>query len=153
MAKTGYNKYTGKPTNPANFYVNPQDLQKEIIKSQKQKACTNELAIMCQKIMDNVIKWPRFRYKPQDLKDEMMSFAWFRFLKNDLYNINPNKNCFCYITTGFYLNCLKRAETLHKKAINELKLKQKMMEEIKNRFGSQYIDENSIYEENEENED
>lgn len=144
MAKTGYNKYTGKKTNPANFYVNPANLSAEVQKSQELSACTNELAQMCQKIMDNVIKWPRFRYKSQDLKDEMMSFAWYRFLKKDLYNINPTRNCFCYITTGFYLNCLKRAETLYKKAIKEAELKQKIMEEIKNRFGSQCIDENYI---------
>lgn len=148
MAKTGYNSYTGKPTNPANFYVNPANLSAEIVKSQELSACTNELAMMCQQIMNNVIKWPRFRYKPQDLKDEMMSFAWFRFLKKDLYNIDPTRNCFCYITQGFYLNCLKRAETLYKKAIKEAQLKEKMIEEIKNRFGTYAIDEDDSIDEN-----
>jgi hypothetical protein len=47
MAKTGYNKYTGKKTNPANFYVNPADLSAEVQKSQELSACTNELAQMC----------------------------------------------------------------------------------------------------------
>lgn len=144
MAKTGFNRYTGKATNPANFYVDPNELSKEIKKSQKLKRCTNELAIMCQKIANNVIKWPRFRNKPQDIKDEMMSFAWFRFLKKGFMKLNVNKNPFSYITCSFYLNMLNRVMTLEKKAKQDIQFKNQLMEEIRCHFGSAIIDENEI---------
>ena len=31
--KTGYNRYTRKPTNPNNFYIDPKELSCEIRKS------------------------------------------------------------------------------------------------------------------------
>lgn len=130
MAKTGYNRYTGQPTNPKNFYVDPANLSVEILKSQDLSVCTDELANMCQKIVKNVINWPRFRYKPQDVKDEMISYAWYRFLKRGMYTIDATQNCFSYITHSFYINMLNRVMSLENKAIKQLQFQNQLLENL-----------------------
>ena len=60
--RTYKNSYTGKPTDPKNFYIDPKELSDEIRKSQKKHKCTENLAIMTQKVLKNVINWPKFRY-------------------------------------------------------------------------------------------
>ena len=40
--KTGYNRYTKKPTNPNNFYIDPKELSDEIRKSQRKHKYTEK---------------------------------------------------------------------------------------------------------------
>ena len=96
--RTYKNSYTGKPTDPKNFYVDPEELADEIKKSQEQHQCTENLAIMCQKVLKNVINWPKFRYLDIDTKEELQSYAMYRWIKTGVYSCNAEGNVF----SGFY---------------------------------------------------
>lgn len=58
-------------------------------------------------IQENVLKFPRYRGYPQEIKDEMRSHNLQRWVKKGWQSINPDKNPFAYITQGCYLNFLQ----------------------------------------------
>ena len=128
--KTGYNRYTRKPTNPNNFYIDPKELSCEIRKSQRNHKCTENLAEMAQKVLKNVLMWPKFRYQTQDIKDEIGSYSMYRWLKTGIYSCNPDGNCFSYLTQSIYSNCLCRLMQLKKKEANRLEYEKKILDSI-----------------------
>ena len=128
--KTGYNRYTGKPTNPKNFYIDPKELSAEIRKSQKDHQCTDSLAAMAQKVLKNVLAWPKFRYQTQDIKDEIGSYSMYRWLKTGMYSCKPDGNCFSYLTQSIYSNCLCRLMQLKKKEASRLEYEKTVLDSI-----------------------
>ena len=145
--RTYKNSYTGKPTNPQNFYIDPKELADEIKKSQQQHQCTEKLAIMCQKVLKNVINWPKFRYQKQDIKDEIGSYSMYRWIKTGLYSCNAEGNVFSYLTQSIYSNCLCKLIQIRKKQENETKYKKHILEKM----GKWYDNEISEDEEDEIN--
>ena len=128
--KTGYNRYTGKPTDSKNFYIDPEELSDEIRKSQKDHRCTDNLAAMAQKVLRNVLMWPKFRYQTQDTKDEIGSYSMYRWLKTGIYSCNPDGNCFSYLTQSIYSNCLCRLMQLKKKEANRLEYEKRILDQM-----------------------
>lgn len=128
--RTGKNQYTGKATNPQNFYVDPKDLADEIKKSQQQHQCTDKLAIMAQKVLKNVINWPKFRYLDLDTKEELQSYAMWRWIKTGVYSCNAEGNVFSYLTQSMYSNCLCKLIQIRKKQENETRYKKAILEKI-----------------------
>ena len=145
--RTYKNSYTGKPTDPKNFYVDPKELADEIKKSQQQHQCTENLALMAQKVLKNVINWPKFRYLDVDMKEELQSYSMYRWLKTGLYSCNAEGNVFSYLTQSMYSNCLCKLLQIRKKQENQKKYKKQILDKL----GKWYDNEISEDEEDELN--
>lgn len=139
--RTYKNSYTGKATDPKNFYVDPKELADEIKKSQNYHKCTENLAIMCQKVLKNVLMWPKFRYQTQDIKDEIGSYAMYRWIKTGLYSCNAEGNVFSYLTQSMYSNCLCKLIQIRKKQENEKKYKKQILDKLGKWFNNEISDE------------
>ena len=142
--RTYKNSYTGKPTDPTKFYIQPEELADEIKKSQQQHKCTEKLAKMCQKVLKNVLMWPKFRYLDIDTKEELQSYAMYRWIKTGIYSCNAEGNVFSYLTQSMYSNCLCKLIQIRKKQENEKKYKKQILD----RLGKWY--ENNISEDEED---
>ena len=138
--RTGKNQYTGKPTDPKNFYVDPKELADEIKKSQQQHQCTDKLAIMAQKVLKNVINWPKFRYLDLDTKEELQSYAMWRWIKTGIYSCKTSGNVFSYLTQSMYSNCLCKLISIRKKQENEKNMKKHILERLDKWYDNEISD-------------
>ena len=135
------NSYTGKATDPTKFYVQPEELANEIKISQQQHQCTEKLAIMCQKVLKNVINWPKFRYLDIDTKEELQSYAMYRWIKTGLYSCNAEGNVFSYLTQSMYSNALCKLIQIRKKQENQKKYKKQILDKLGKWYNNEISDE------------
>ena len=97
------------------FYINPDDLKNEVEITQRNKQCTDKLAMFLIKLHKKVLNFPAFRNYSIDEKDEMMSYSLERFLKRGIYTADINKNLFAYFTTGIYTNYKNHLKRYYKR--------------------------------------
>lgn len=102
-------------TNDKEFYINPDDLKNEVEITQRNKQCTDKLAMFLIKLHKKVLNFPAFRNYSIDEKDEMMSYSLERFLKRGIYTADINKNLFAYFTTGIYTNYQNHLKRYYKR--------------------------------------
>lgn len=86
------------------FYINPDELKNEVEITQRNKQCTDKLALFLIKLHKKVLNFPSFRNYSTYEKDEMMGYSLERFMKRGIYTADANKNLFSYFTTGIYTN-------------------------------------------------
>ena len=144
--RTYKNAYTGKATDPKNFYVDPEELAFEIKKSQDYHQCTEKLAIMAQKVLKNVINWPKFRYLDIDTKEELQSYAMYRWIKTGLYSCKTNGNVFSYLTQSMYSNALCKLIQIRKKQENQIKYKKAILDKLGKWFNNEISEDEEEYE-------
>ena len=102
-------------TNDREFYINPDDLKKEVEITQRNKQCTDKLATYLITLHKKVLNFHSFRNYSIDEKDEMMSYSLERFLKRGIYTADINKNLFSYFTTGIYTNYQNHLKRYYKR--------------------------------------
>ena len=102
-------------TNDKEFYINPDDLKNEVEITQRNKQCTDKLAMFLIKLHKKVLNFPSFRNYSIDEKDEMMSYSLERILKRGIYTADINKNLFAYFTSGIYTNYQNHLKRYYKK--------------------------------------
>ena len=97
------------------FYIDPDDLKNEVEITQRNKQCTDKLAMFLIKLHTKVLNFPAFRNYSIDEKDEMMSYSLERFVKRGIYTADINKNLFAYFTTGIYTNYQNHLKRYYKR--------------------------------------
>lgn len=86
------------------FYIDPDDLKKEVEITQRNKQCTDKLATYLITLHKKVLNFTSFRNYSIDEKTEMVSYSLERLMKRGIYTADINKNLFSYFTTGIYTN-------------------------------------------------
>lgn len=102
-------------TNDKEFYINPDDLKNEVEITQRNKQCTDKLAMFLIMLHKKVLNFPSFRNYSIDEKTEMMSYSLERFLKRGIYTADINKNLFSYFTSGIYTNYQNHLKRYYKR--------------------------------------
>ena len=101
--------------NDKESYINPDDLKNEVEITQRNKQCTDKLALFLIKLHKKVLNFPSFRNYSTDEKTEMMSYSLERFFKRGIYTADINKNLFSYFTTGIYTNYQNHLKRYYKR--------------------------------------
>ena len=101
--------------NDREFYIDPDDLKNEVEITQRNKQCTDKLAMFLIMLHKKVLNFPSFRNYSTDEKTEMMSYSLERFLKRGIYTADINKNLFSYFTTGIYTNYQNHLKRYYKR--------------------------------------
>ena len=97
--------YRRKSTKPAVNYIDPAELKKAVVESQKAHACTDQLAQMLMEMHTRIFAcFPCFKGRcKQDIEDAQ-SYSLYRLLKCGIYTADPEKNLFSYFTTAIKMN-------------------------------------------------
>ena len=101
--------------NDKESYINPDDLKNEVEITQRNKQCTDKLALFLIKLHKKVLNFHSFRNYSTDEKTEMMSYSLERFMKRGIYTADINKNLFSYFTTGIYTNYQNHLKRYYKR--------------------------------------
>ena len=101
--------------NDKEYYINSDDLKNEVEITQRNKQCTDKLALFLIKLHKKVLNFPSFRNYSTDEKNEMMSYSLERILKRGIYTADINKNLFSYFTSGIYTNYQNHLKRYYKR--------------------------------------
>lgn len=101
--------------NDKQYYINPDDLKKEVELTQRNRQCTDKLATYLITLHKKVLNFPTYRNYSIDEKNEMMSYSLERILKRGIYTADINKNLFSYFTTGIYTNYQNHLKRYYKR--------------------------------------
>lgn len=118
-------------TNDKEFYINPDDLKNEVEITQRNKQCTDKLAMFLIKLHKKVLNFPSFRNYSIDEKDEMMSYSLERILKRGIYTADINKNLFAYFTSGIYTNYQNHLKRYYKKLNQQREYEEQVLLNLK----------------------
>ena len=118
-------------TNDKEFYINPDDLKNEVEITQRNKQCTDKLALFLIKLHKKVLNFPSFRNYSIDEKDEMMSYSLERLMKRGIYTADINKNIFSYFTTGIYTNFQNHLKRYYKRLNKQRKYEKQVLLNLK----------------------
>lgn len=113
------------------FYINPDDLKNEVEITQRNKQCTDKLAMFLIKLHKKVLNFPAFRNYSIDQKDEMMSYSLERLLKRGIYTADINKNLFAYFTTGIYTNYQNHLKRYYKRLNQQREYEEQVLLNLK----------------------
>lgn len=97
------------------YYIDPDDLKKQVEITQRNKQCTDKLATYLITLHKKVLNFPAFRRYSIEEKNEMMSYSLERILKRGIYTANVNKNLFAYFTSGIYTNFQNHLKRYYKR--------------------------------------
>lgn len=82
-------------------YIDNNELECELKKSQLQGKMTEQLAVMLYSMCYNILRMPRWKKSSTCLKEEMVSFAMYKMTKSLLKNWSPDKGkAFSYCTSA-----------------------------------------------------
>ena len=101
--------------NTKQYYIHPGELKNEVEITQRNKQCTNKLALFLILLHKKVLIFPSFRTYSIDEKNEMMSYSLERILKRGIYTADINKNLFSYFTSGIYTNYQNHLKRYYKR--------------------------------------
>ena len=101
--------------NDKESYINPDDLKNEVEITQRNKQCTDKLALFLIKLHKKVLNFHSFRNYSIDEKNEMMSYSLERLIKRGIYTADINKNLFAYFTSGIYTNYQNHLKRYYKR--------------------------------------
>lgn len=118
-------------TNDKEFYINPDDLKNEVEITQRNKQCTDKLALFLIKLHKKVLNFPSFRNYSIDEKTEMMSYSLERLMKRGIYTADINKNIFSYFTTGIYTNFQNHLKRYYKRLNKQRKYEKQVLLNLK----------------------
>lgn len=113
------------------FYINPDDLKNEVEITQRNKYCTDKLAMFLIKLHKKVLNFPSFRNYSIDEKDEMMSYSLERIIKRGIYTADINKNLFSYFTTGIYTNYQNHLKRYYKRLNQQREYEEQVLLNLK----------------------
>lgn len=117
--------------NDKEFYINPDDLKNEVEITQRNKQCTDKLALFLIKLHKKVLNFPSFRNYSIDEKDEMMGYSLERIIKRGIYTADINKNLFSYFTTGIYTNYQNHLKRYYKRLNKQRKYEKQVLLNLK----------------------
>ena len=113
------------------FYINPDDLKNEVEITQRNKQCTDKLAMFLIKLHKKVLNFPAFSNYSIDEKDEMMGYSLERIIKRGIYTADINKNLFSYFTTGIYTNYQNHLKRYYKRLNKQRKYEKQVLLNLK----------------------
>ena len=118
-------------TNTKEYYIDPDDLKNQVEITQRNKQCTDKLAMFLIKLHKKVLNFPAFRNYSIDEKDEMMSYSLERILKRGIYTADINKNIFSYFTTGIYTNYQNHLKRYYKRLNQQREYEEQVLLNLK----------------------
>lgn len=118
-------------TNDKEFYINPDDLKNEVEITQRNKQCTDKLALFLIKLHKKVLNFPSFRNYSIDEKYEMMSYSLERLMKRGIYTADINKNLFSYFTTSIYTNYQNHLKRYYKRLNQQREYEEQVLLNLK----------------------
>lgn len=124
----------GKHSAPEQYYVDAEELKKEVQLCQQTKTCTEKMGKMLLDITEHCLNhMPEFKRYSDVTKVELRSYNVYRWLKAGLWTVNTEKtakNVFFYFFVGTkqnFINCLK---SLQRKAEKDQIVKRHYVNEI-----------------------
>ena len=97
--------YRRKSTKPSVNYIDPAELKKAVVESQKAHACTDQLAQMLMEMHARIFAcFPCFKGRCKQDVEDAQSYSLYRLLKCGIYTADPDKNLFSYFTTAIKMN-------------------------------------------------
>ena len=120
-------------TNTKEFYIHPDDLKNEVEITQRNKQCTDKLAMFLIMLHKKVLNFPTFRCYSIDEKNEMMSYSLERFMKRGIYTADINKNLFSYFTSGIYTNYQNYLKRYYKRLNQQREYEKQVLLNFKSR--------------------
>ena len=121
--------YRRKSTKPSVNYIDPAELKKAVVESQKAHACTDQLAQMLMEMHARIFAcFPCFKGRcKQDVQDAQ-SYSLYRLLKCGIYTADPDKNLFSYFTTAIKMNGMSYMLKIDKDRRRQEELKKQLFE-------------------------
>ena len=113
------------------YYIDPDELKKEVEITQHNKQCTDKLAIILITLHRKVLNFPSFRCYSIDEKNEMMSYSLERILKRGIFTADVNKNLFAYFTSGIYTNYQNYLKRHYKRLNQQRKYEEQVLLNLK----------------------
>lgn len=121
--------YRRKHTKPAVNYIDPAELKKAVVESQKAHACTDQLAQMLMLMHARIFAcFPCFKGRCKQDVEDAQSYSLYRLLKCGIYTADPEKNLFSYFTTAIKMNGMSYILKIDKDRRRQEELKKQILE-------------------------
>ena len=121
--------YRRKSTKPSVNYIDPAELKKAVVESQKAHACTDQLAQMLMEMHARIFAcFPCFKGRCKQDVEDAQSYSLYRLLKCGIYTADPEKNLFSYFTTAIKMNGMSYMLKIDKDRRRQEELKKQLFE-------------------------
>ena len=121
--------YRRKSTKPSVNYIDPAELKKAVVESQKAHACTDQLAQMLMEMHARIFAcFPCFKGRCKQDVEDAQSYSLYRLLKCGIYTADPDKNLFSYFTTAIKMNGMSYMLKIDKDRRRQEELKKQLFE-------------------------
>lgn len=112
-------------------YINAEEFKSEVMKSKENGQCTERLGQLLIELHQHCLRMERYNKKPQDVKDEIMSFSIYRILKRGFETYDPEataKKTFNYFSCAAITNMLRKLQDIEKKQKREVQYKDEILQ-------------------------
>lgn len=101
-------------------YINKQELHDELVKSKTQGQPTVAVCNMFREMSDHILRSPRFRNYPHDIKEDMGTEALIKCIKQiSTYNADKPDCCFAYFSRCVYCAIIDYLRKHYRRINNE----------------------------------